>query len=247
MSGVQLSKANDRNRLGYHVALATTALTAVTFAIAILTPPLSGPMCAGNCFAYPYLDIASRFPRDYVWMYFAIGQAAVYLILMACVHEYAAPIRKPWSLAGLCFSTIAAGTLITTYFSQLAVIQPSLLRGESDGISLLTQFNPHGLFIALEEVGYLMMAISFFLIGPVFVDAGKSGRILRWVLQGGFIGAIVALGLVAVKFGHSREYLFEIAIISIDWLVLLVSSIFMARIFKAEGSPTLWRHEPAFD
>lgn len=50
-------------------ALATTVLTIITFGIAIATPPLAGPFCTGECYAYPYLDIASRFPRDYYWMY----------------------------------------------------------------------------------------------------------------------------------------------------------------------------------
>ncbi len=36
------------------------------------------------------------------------------------------------------------------------------MKGEKEGISLLTQFNPHGIFIALKEVGYLLMSLSFF-------------------------------------------------------------------------------------
>jgi hypothetical protein len=29
------------------------------------------------------------------------------------------------------------------------------MNGETDGLSILTQYNPHGIFIALEEIGYL--------------------------------------------------------------------------------------------
>ncbi len=32
----------------------------------------------------------------------------------------------------------------------------------------MPQYNPHGLFIALEEIGYVMMAVSFFAVAPVF-------------------------------------------------------------------------------
>jgi hypothetical protein len=34
-------------------------------------------------------------------------------------------------------------------------LQPSLLAGETEGIAMLSQFNPHGLFIILEEPGFI--------------------------------------------------------------------------------------------
>lgn len=48
---------------GFWIALATGIATLATFAIAVATPPLSGQLCQQNCFLYPYLDIAERFPR----------------------------------------------------------------------------------------------------------------------------------------------------------------------------------------
>ena len=35
------------------------------------------------------------------------------------------------------------------------------MNGETDGIALLTQYNGHGIFIAMEELGYITMSISF--------------------------------------------------------------------------------------
>lgn len=219
-------------RFRYLSACSTAALTIVTFLISVMTVPLSGPMCVGNCFTYPFDGIASRFPRDYYWMVIAIIQVVSYLILLVNIHDYATLQKKVWSLLGVCFGTISAGTLILTYFIQLVVIQPSLLHGESDGIPLLTQFNPHGLFIALEEIGYILMAISFFFIGLVFSEDGRLGKTARWIFQFGFFVVIALLLFYLFAYGHEREYRFEIAVISVDWLVLTIASILLAKIFK---------------
>jgi hypothetical protein len=40
---------------------------------------------------------------------------------------------------------------------------PSLLKGEVGNLSLLSQYNPHGLFIALEDTSYLIMAVALLL------------------------------------------------------------------------------------
>jgi hypothetical protein len=57
---------------------------------------------------------------------------------------------------------MATFVLITDYFIQVSVIQPSLLAGETDGISILSQFNPHGIIKVLEEIGLMFMILSFF-------------------------------------------------------------------------------------
>jgi len=37
---------------------------------------------------------------------------------------------------------------------------------------MMIQYNPHGVFLALEELGYLLMSLSFLFMAPVF--AGRS-------------------------------------------------------------------------
>jgi len=73
-------------------------------------------------------------------------------------------------------STIAALTLLADYFVQLTVVQPSLLAGERDGIALLSQYNPHGLFIALEELGYLLISLSLVCLMPALPPATRLER-----------------------------------------------------------------------
>lgn len=222
----------DTNRIGFYVAALTTVLTLVTFGIAILTPPLSGPSCVADCYEYPYLDIASRFPRDYYWMYPAMVLTLAYLALMVCIHTVTRGGRRLFSHIAVTFAVIAAATLVTNYFVQVSVIQPSLLNGETDGIALLTQFNSHGIFIALEEAGYLMMAASFLAVAFAFAGTDRLERALRWLFAGAFVLMIVALVAMEIQYGTSREYRFEIAAISIDWIGLIIGGVLLSRFFR---------------
>lgn len=224
----------SKNRFSFYVALATAVVTFITFVIAFLTPPLSGPFCGGGCFEYPYTGIASRFPRDYIWMYPAISVSILYLVLMVCIHYHASEERKIFSHIGMSISLIASTILIVDYFVQVSVIQPSLLTRETDGIAILSQYNPHGLFIALEEIGYLLMSLSFICVAPVFPPTHRLHKALRVILASGFPAAIAGLALITIKYGIMREYIFEVMIISIVWLELIVASLLLATVFRSE-------------
>jgi hypothetical protein len=92
---------------------------------------------------------------------------------MVCIHNYSSTEKKIFSHIGVSFALMSAFTLIVDYFVQVSVIQPSIMNGETDGISILTQYNPHGLFIALEEAGYLLMSVSFFFMAFIFSKMDK--------------------------------------------------------------------------
>lgn len=163
-------------RVAGWIAYATAAMTAVTFGVAVATPPISGSLCVQDCIDYPYLDTLERFPRDYLWMPLAIVLTLLYLALMASVHEFSPSRRRLASRIALARAIVTTTVLVTTYFVQLTVVPASLAHSQTDGIALLTQHNPHGLFIALEEVGYLTMAPS--LLGPP-PRPSLAGRPLR--------------------------------------------------------------------
>ena len=160
-------------RFGFWTALSTGVTTLISFGIAIVTPPVSGSFCREDCIGYPYLEIAGRFPRDYYWMFPAIVATLLYVALMVGLHGRAAAESKSFSLFAVVLAAMAALLLVGDYFIQLAVVQPSILAGEADGISLLTQYNPHGLFIALEELGYLLMSASLACVAPTLSRATR--------------------------------------------------------------------------
>ncbi len=224
--------AYNVNRVGFYSAILTSLLTAVTFGIAIFTPPVSGSNCLKDCIEYPYLDIESRFPRDYWWMFGAIILTLVYLALMVSIHQYAAAEKKIFSQIGLVFAIVAAVLLTTDYFVQLTVIQPSIQQGETDGIALLTQYNPNGVFIALEELGYWMMSLALLCVVPVFSRRNKLERATGTLFIIGFALMVVAFVGYTVAYGIERGYRFEVAAISIDWIMLIVGGILLGRVFR---------------
>jgi hypothetical protein len=232
-----LTTANA-NRLGFYTAILTTVVTLITFGIAIFTPPLAGPYCAGSCFEYPYTDIVSRFPRDYLWMYPAMLMSVLYVVFMASIHQYAAQEKKLFSQIGLSFALISATILLVAYFTQVSVIQPSLVQEETEGIALVTQFNPHGMFIALEEIGLLLMSVSFLFMAPVFSGANRTEKAIRWLFTGSFVVTILSLIYYSLQYGIFREYRFEVAVITINWISLIVAGILVSIVFKRAMSTT---------
>jgi hypothetical protein len=222
------------HKIGFYSALIVTILAIVTFGIAVCTPPVSGPFCKGSCIGYPYTDILSRFPRDYFWMYPAIILSVFFVVLMAFIHQYASDNKRIYSLIGLSFSLLSSFSLITDYFIQISVIQPGLLNGETDGIAMLTQYNPHGVFIALEEVGYIMMSVAFMSIVPVFSGSGVLKCAIRWTYAICFFLTIFSFAMISLRYGIKREYRFEVAVITIDYLTLIVSGLLLSRLFKRE-------------
>jgi hypothetical protein len=231
---IEATAAVAAARFGFWAALATGTSTLGTFAIAIATPPLSGALCKEGCFDYPYLDIAERFPRDYLWMFPAIAATLLYVALTAALYARVPLGGRVVARLGLLLSGMAALTLVGDYFVQLAVIQPSLRAGEGDGISLLSQYNPHGVFIALEELGYLLMSLSLVCMISALSRSNRLERAIRWLFGLGFVTNLLALCWFLLRYGHERGYLFEIAVITVDWLVLIAGAFMAAAVFRRD-------------
>lgn len=221
-------------RVGSYSAILTVFITVLTFSLAITAIPNSGAGCTQNCVAYPYLNTLSEFPRDYLWMPSAMMLVVVYVILVVSIHAYADQHKKIYSQIGLSFALIAAGILLSDYFIQFLVVPISLMNRETQGIALLTQYNAHGIFIVLEELGYLLMSLSFLFLAPVFANIGRLGSAVRWVFIAGFILTMVFLVVILIKYGLAREDRFEIAVISIDWLVLVINGVLLSLLFRRQ-------------
>jgi len=222
------------SRVGLVSAILTALLTVITFGFAITAIPISGANCLEGCIDYPYLDTVAQFPKDYRWMPLASLLMLAYVVWTVSIHANAAPHKKIYSQVGLIFASMAALVLITDYFVQFSVVPISLMSGETEGITLLTQYNAHGLFIVLEELGYLLMALSFLFIALVFSSKDRMQNAVRWVFLAGFGLAVVAFAIFSVQYGLDRQDRFEVAVISIDWLVLLVNGILLSILFKKQ-------------
>jgi len=216
-------------RIGLWAALSTTTAAAVSLAVGITTPPRSGPYCRSGCINYPYTDAAAFVPRDYLWMYPALLTALVFVVLAVCIHDWMPPRRRLFARTGVCFAVIGVGALVVDYGIQLTVMQPGLLSGETEGLSPFSQYNPHGLFIGLENIGYATMNLALLFLGITL--AGQGSKLVRttgWVFSGGGAATIVALILYGALYRTDLDYRFEVIALLITWLVLITGGLLLS-------------------
>jgi len=219
-------------KFGFRASLMLTFLTLVTFGLAMIAIPPAGPYCPGDCMSYPYSDLLSYYPRDYYWMYLAIFQLFAYLIFIISIHFIVPHIKNLYSIISIAFALISTTVLLIGYFTQFSVVPISMMKGESEGIALITQYNEHGIFIALEELGYITMSISFLFLAPVFSGKKGLGESIRIILLLQFVLVILSFILYTIKFGVDRGYRFEVAIITIDWVVTITVGILVCVFIK---------------
>jgi hypothetical protein len=149
------------NRVGLYSAILTAITTFVTFSLAIAAVPNSGTGCRENCFEYPYVNTLSEFPRDYLWIPFAMLLVVVYVILMVSIHTYAAQHKKAYSQVGLSFALIAAGILL----SVLVVISID------HGLDRMDRFE-----VAVISIDWLVLVINGVLLSVLFRRQLKVNR-----------------------------------------------------------------------
>ena len=228
-------------RLGFYSALLTAAIAATFFVLGVFTPARSGPFCAGSCITYPYIGgLAPSIPTDYIWLYPGFLLTLAFVVLMACIHQYAPDDKKIFSQIALSFALIYAAVITVDYFIQFFAIEPSILNGETSGLSLFTQYNPHGIFIALEGLGYLMMSVALLFAAPVFA-VGRLERSIRWLYLSSFVLAVSAL--VGLSLLGYDIVAFEVTILLINWIVLIVSGVLLAVMFRRAGTLVVSKEE----
>jgi len=222
------------NQVGFYSAVLTVVLTLVTFGFAMTAIPVSGANCLENCAEYPYLDTVAQYPKDFLWMPLAILMILAYVTLLVSIHAVAPGNKKIFSQIGLAFALMAAIILASDYFIQFSAIPMSLLNNERDGLALLIQYNSHGVFIALEELGYLLMSLSFLSIAPVFATKERLTAAIRWIFVISFVLVIVSLIIISINFGLERLDRFEVVAISVNWLVLIVNGVLLGILFSKQ-------------
>ena len=207
-------------------AVAVVLGVVVSAALAVTTPPRSGPYCRAGCVTRPWTDVARFVPRDYWWMYAMLLLLAAALALAVTVHGMAAATRPLAGLTGVCLGTAATALLMADYGIQLGTVQPALLAGETEGLSLWSQYNPHGLFIALENIGYAVWGLAFVLLGSSLArwhrDAASAAG---WILVVGGSVTLTALVAYLLAYGADLQYRFEVASLTVTWLTLAVTGV----------------------
>jgi len=218
------------SRVGLGAAMVTVLVTATFAVVGVATPARSGPFCATwGCIPSPYTDVARFIPGDYFWLIPGLLLVPSFVVLVAAIHARAAGSTRVFSRIALAFAAAYAVVIGVDYFVQFAVVMPSLQSGETEGLSLFTQYNPHGLFIAGEALGYLAMSLALVFAAPVFAG-GRIERGIRWLFIADFVLALAAfVGCWVV--GHDLVAL-EVSVLSINWIVLITSGVSLSVVFR---------------
>ena len=219
-------------KFGLLSSLSLTFLTIITWAVAMTAIPPAGPYCPGDCMSYPYSDLLSYYPRDYYWMYLAIFQLFAYLIFIVSNHFITGVEKRLFSFLSVAFALISTIVLLIAYFVQFSVVPMSMMKGETEGIALLTQYNGHGIFIAMEDLGYITMSISFLFFSFIFLFKNRLERTIRLILVLAFILTVLAFVYYTINYGIDRSYRFEVATISINWLTTITIGILVSIFIK---------------
>jgi hypothetical protein len=220
----EVTSYSATNKVGFYSAIVLAVTTIIAFGLAITATP-------GGVVAYPYLDTLKLFPKDYIWMFVSIPLLLSYIILMIVTSSLAKNDKRIFGQISVAFAIISAVILLSNYFIQFYVVPASLLNNNSDGIMLLTQYNPCSIFIALEELGYIMMALSFVFIAPIF-GKDRLDRLIKLMFISAFLLSIVSFVIVSIQYGINRGYIFEIAVISITWLTLIINGILLSIFYR---------------
>jgi len=167
-------------------------------------------------------------------MYLAMFMILAYLVLMTALHYNTAPSRKIFSHIGVSLALIASAVLLVDYFLQVAVVPVSLMNAETEGLPLLIQYNSHGVFLVLEELGYLVMSFSFLFVGFAFSSRTRLEAAVKWIFLVSFGLVVISLAAISLNYGLERLDRFEVLIISIDWLVLIVNGILLSIVFRRQ-------------
>jgi hypothetical protein len=227
-----MNTGKNELKFGMYSTLALVILTIITWGIAMIAVPPAGPYCQGDCMSYPFPDILEYYPRDYYWMYISIFQLFAYIIFIVANHFVAPAEKKLFSFLSVVFALISAIVLLIAYFVQFSVVPVSVMHGETDGIALLTQYNGHGIFIALEELGYISMSISFLFLAFIFPMNSRLAKTIRLILLMSLLLTVMSFVFYTVKYGIDRSYRFEVAAISVNWLATISAGILITILFK---------------
>lgn len=235
---VSSDSSQPATRLGFWMAILTAATAALALAVAVTTLPRSGPYCRTGCVVgYPYTDAGAFVPRDYWWLYPAVGLTLLVVILAAVLHGRIAPRRRVLSRIGNSFVAIAAALLLVDYTIQLTVLQPALLSGETEGLSPWSQYHPYGLFIAFENAGYAILNVGFAFLGVALLGTrARLEQAAGWVFLSGAALTAAALVYYPLRYGPRLDYRFEVASILLSWLALIAAPALLAAAWARQGA-----------
>lgn len=230
------------DRIGALAGGLLTVAAAAAWVMAVVipgAPARSGPNCKYfdiPCFSYPYTGGVEYVPGDFLWMVPAFTMGPLVVVLIVALLARASDDRRPVGQVALVLAGIAAALLTAAYYLQFTTVQTALTKGELDaGLSLLSQYNPHGVFIALEDLGYLMLLACFGTAAAIVGRSTRAQRLLRRTMAASGAIGVAGIPIVVALLGPDQDYYYELLALAVSWIALLVIGPLAALVFTRQG------------
>jgi hypothetical protein len=118
---------------------------------------------------------------------------SAFLVLVACIHELAAPDRRIWSLTALAFATSYTVLISVNYYVQLTLVAPRLAAGRVQGIEPFL-FTPFDSFLySVDILGYSFMSVATLFASRVFTGDGLQRAVRLFLTANGLLLPFLAL------------------------------------------------------
>ncbi|MBW7884127.1 MAG: hypothetical protein H3C34_16090 [Caldilineaceae bacterium] len=118
-----------------------------------------------------------------------------YMVLMACVLDFAALERRIWATIGFGFALMYSVMNSIVYFTELTVVIPRVLQNDAASLSVLL-FEPGAFLFAVNGLAYGFMSMAALFAAPVFGRRGPEARVHWAMLAHGVIGPFIVGAVV---------------------------------------------------
>jgi hypothetical protein len=147
----------------------------------------------------------------------------VFILLIACIHEYSPADRKFFSRLGLLFTMGYAVLIGFNYYMQLTLVLNNLYT------DVFAMDDPQSIMWVIEVLGYGFMGLATFSTAFVFTN-GKLENAIHWLF---IVNGILGIGgMIGYALGLSLNILAGGLIV---WdIIMPLSSILLAVLFRRD-------------
>jgi hypothetical protein len=118
---------------------------------------------------------------------------SAFLLVVVCVHDFAAAEQRVWSRAATAFATAYAVLVSLNYYVLLTFVAPRLADGRVEGLEPFL-FTPFDSFpYSVDILGYSFMSVATLLAARVFTGSGIEARARIFLTANGLLLPFLAL------------------------------------------------------
>src|SRR4030042_5604959 len=145
----------------------------------------------------------------------------IFILLMACIHEYAPADKKIFSRLGLLFTSGYAVLIGFNYYMQLTLVRKNLYT------EVFAMDDPQSIMWVIEVLGYGFMGLATLSAAFIFPN-GKLENVIHWLF---IVNGVLGIGgMIGYALGWSLNILLGGLIV---WdIIMPVSSLLLALLFR---------------